>query len=535
MVSFAAKFKHTFVPRQIGSVYIKSQMTVPADYGSMMKKNMETWDSSATTSDESLDTKELDTYEIDHEHEDQKYIPPLDRFIMLIVDAAGSVYGFALACMILIIWIVLGAVYKAPDNWQIIMQDGQSIQCYVWDTLLMRQQIDDSNNLLILNGRMKSRLATHKRIINNLHTKSIKEFHIDEKYNDIESLIKLKSEDLFSRFSSAIAHILGSLPSVFIYWAGVFTWVGCGALYTSAGNDPPFTGERTGSNPEYSRFTDVWQMYINTAVAVVLLVTSVLLENVRCRNDGFICSQIEEIGILDCKLEATGRYLTGDTIENKTIEVSSCKRNSFGKVITFYADIIGTGLGLLISIAVFAAWIAVGHLMQWNSNWWLIIGTYTGLIGFIDGFVLREVYQSLTEHEEAKFDELLSESQELLDLAGINYQLKQPIVKETLGYKLSQFNNVICSSQWSVVLSIVVVVALICVASGLRWSVTGQLICNTPTMIIEGFSMLILIQAHGWADYKRRFIVKELAISRELLLQYYQTKDPIQNVTAMQL
>ena len=42
MVSFATKFKHTFIPRKIGSVYIKSQRTVPADYGSsIMKKNME--------------------------------------------------------------------------------------------------------------------------------------------------------------------------------------------------------------------------------------------------------------------------------------------------------------------------------------------------------------------------------------------------------------------------------------------------------------------------------------------------------------
>lgn len=61
-------------------------------------------------------------------------------------------------------------------------------------------------------------------------------------------------------------------------------------------------------------------------------------------------------------------------------------------MIDWYADIIGTGIGVLIGVAVFATWIGIGSPMKWDDNWWLIIGTYTGLIGFLDGFVLREVY-----------------------------------------------------------------------------------------------------------------------------------------------
>lgn len=44
--------------------------------------------------------------------------------------------------------------------------------------------------------------------------------------------------------------------------------------------------------------------------------------------------------------------------------------------------------------------------------------------------------------------------------------------------------------------------------------------CNWPVNMqysdndYRRFCLMILIQAHGWADYKRRFVVKQLAISR---------------------
>lgn len=524
MVTTASRIKHTFIPRTRSSLFIKSgTISSSAFHPSSLEKVTEVFESTTSDSDESIDIKTLDKYELD-DNEYEAHLSPLDKSIKLFVKITSSIYGFALACIILVVWIIIGAIYKAPDNWQIVMQDGQSIQSYIWDTLLMRQQLDDNNSFLVLYGRLKSRSTTHKRILENIHKDGFV-LDVDEKYKDIENMTKLKSEDYFSKFSTAAGHVLGSLPAVIIYWAGVFVWVGCGALYYPSGNEPPFTGDHTGSNPKYSRFTDSWQMYINTSVAVVIMVTSILLGNVRLRSDRFVCAQIEQINVLDCKLESLGRNLTNDIIENELVEVPPCERRGFKKVISFYADIIGNGVGMLFSIAVFAAWIGIGHVMEWNSNWWLIIGTYTGLMGYIDGFVLREVYQSITEYEEKKFAELVADSQALLDISGINYQLKKPVLNQTLGYKISHFNNMVCSNQWSVIASIITVIALICIASGLKWSVTGQLICNTPTMIIEGFCLMILIQAHGWADYKRRFVVKQLAISRELLLKYYQSHE----------
>ncbi|VEU20218.1 DEKNAAC101027 [Brettanomyces naardenensis] len=529
MTALSAKLHAIFSLKKRTTLLVKSSMINAGKFESIDSDS----DASRLTEKELL----LDKFEITDAYT-EGYVSLLDRAIIVVVRIAGSVYMFFAMWLVLILWIVLGIIYKAPSTWQILMQDGQSIQTYAWDTLLMRQQLDDSDSFLKLYGRLKSRYITHRRLFNMIMEKKNRRKSAGEKAGQADSGvaertlvtdlavaspscvdIALPPENWFDRLCSFFSRCLGSLPSVLIYWMGIFIWIACGNLYSPTGNEAPFTGRTTGSNPEYSKWNNTWQMYINTAIAVELLITSVLLENVRNRNDRYVRKQMQKLSVLDCKIEGMSRYVTGDMEDNEVVEIPPVKRTGLKRVISIYADVIGTGIGLVISLCVFAVWLAIGPTMKWNSNWWLIIGTYTGLVGFIDGFTLREVYYSITHYEEERFMELLTDSQELLDIAGINYTLRKPVEQRTISYKMSAFMNRICSNQWSVVASLVAVVLVICIASGMRWSLTGQLICNTPTMIIEGFCLLILIQAHNWADYKRRFIVKELAISREVLYE----------------
>jgi low-affinity ferrous iron transport protein len=51
-----------------------------------------------------------------------------------LTDFAGSSLMFLLTCAILIAWAIAGGVLGAPDEWQIAMQDGSSIQCYYSDS-----------------------------------------------------------------------------------------------------------------------------------------------------------------------------------------------------------------------------------------------------------------------------------------------------------------------------------------------------------------------------------------------------------------
>jgi low-affinity ferrous iron transport protein len=450
--------------------------------------------------------------------EDEYYITsPLDTFIGHAVQIAGSIYVLCLAFALLIGWIIWGCLTGASDTWQIVMQDGQSIQTYIWNTFLMRQQLDNNEKMLLLYGKLKSRSITHKKLLkqfienresNNFDLKSL--LNREEEFKN-RSEIEFKSKSIYDRISYKFSTIVGSLPMVVIYWLGIFTWIGCGAIRINEG---------TKDVPDMKAFSNTWQMYINTATAIQLLITTIFLENVRNRESNFIMKQTRTFNELDSDLEFLLRDINKYYLENDLVVVERVKRDKIQKCISLYAHVIGNGLGLVISICVFAAWLSIGNLMLWSANWWLVIGSYTGLVGFIDGFALREIFFSITKYEETKFLDLLNDSQELLDIAGIPITLHQSKVKQNLSTKISLIINKVCSSKWSVVSAFIIVLSLVIMACVLLWSETAQLICNTPTMIIEGFFLLILIQAHNWASEERSIILTQLTKSRVLVHNY---------------
>ena len=466
--------------------------------------------------------QEEDIKGVEELEDDEYYITsPLDTFIGYAVDVAGSIYVLFIVLALLAAWIVWGCINKGSDTWQIVMQDGQSIQTYVWNTFLMRQQLDNDEKLLILYGRLKSRSLTHKRLLQKIvdnrdsidlesfmKRQGVREGSLEQQ----QKKINFRSRNLFDKVSYWIGKVLGSLPAVAVYWVGIFVWIGCGALPLNEG---------TAEKPDMETFSNTWQMYVNTATAIELLVTTVFLENVRNRTNAFILKQTEVFNKIDQDLECLLREINdNDQTENELVVVQRCPRDRIQKGISFYAHVVGYGLGLVISICVFSAWIGIGNVMHWSANWWLVIGSYTGLVGFIDGFVLREIFFSITNYEQSKFLDLLGDSQEWLDIVGIPVDLERPAVKKTLGNRISLFINRICSNEWSVVSAFVIVLGLVVLASAMLWSETAQLIANTPTMIIEGFFLLILVQAHDWATEERRMTLSELNRSRVLLYDY---------------
>lgn len=56
------------------------------------------------------------------------------RIFDFLTDFAGSSLMFLLTCAILVGWAIAGGILGAPDEWQIAMQDGSSIQCYYSDS-----------------------------------------------------------------------------------------------------------------------------------------------------------------------------------------------------------------------------------------------------------------------------------------------------------------------------------------------------------------------------------------------------------------
>ncbi|EJS44109.1 fet4p [Saccharomyces arboricola H-6] len=463
-----------------------------------------------------------------------------DKSLDFLVRVAGSQIVFFIIWVIVIIWIVIGIVYNAPFNWQVVMQDGQSIQSYVWDTLLMRQQLMSTHEQILICGRLRSRLASFRDYLTRGFSKEGKKEECIVEANEVDSAGEhvdlsmvtgeLPVENWYDRLSNLASECMGSITAMIIFWLGIFVWIGCGAIPKDAGNTPPYTGETSGSNPKLKKFSDDWQMYINTAVAVSILICSTFLQNLRARHDDFIGKFLIKIFDMDEQIDYyIRRHFNDFHTPHPIITVTEKKRSTARKMIDWYADIIGTGIGVAIGVAVFATWIGIGSPLKWNDNWWLIIGTYTGLVGFLDGFILREVYFRIVSHEEENYAELAKEDLELFQELGLDcpeeFNGKAP-ERNSLSYRISQYINRICSTQWSVLVSIIIIIALICIASGLRWSTTGQLIANTPTMIIEEFFLLVLLQAHNWADRQRRVEVTSLFARRSILLSYVQKRYP---------
>ncbi|GAA5802160.1 Low-affinity iron/zinc ion transport protein fet4 [Helicostylum pulchrum] len=432
----------------------------------------------------------------------QKKRPFGSRIFDSVTKLAGSRTAFCITLLVLIAWAIVGIVLGAPDNWQIFMQDGSSIQCYISDTLLMRQQHNHCNALLSFIAQLRSRNATYKRLLYNpeIHENvDTAEVHRMAICDNVGDAVKLPSENWFDVACNWVSDAVGSLTAWAIYWGGIFAWIGVG---------------------DYLQWSDMWQLYINTAVAVELTFTSMFLQNTRRRHMEYLEKCLKSIMESDCDLEVILRQMVGDNQPNPIITIPPHPISKAVRSIDYYADVVGSGVGVVISISVFAAWLAVGNLMQWSSNWWLIIGTYTGLIGFLDGFVLRNVYFRQDKQMDHQFDVLIDADEQIYQYLNLPLPTKPLEEDRSIRTRVSNWMGNICSKAAAVGFAVIVIIVLICVASGMQWNETGQLLCNTPTMIIEGFLLIVLIQGHNKSNIKRRVILHDIFIRRLKLLQY---------------
>ncbi|EPX75348.1 iron/zinc ion transporter [Schizosaccharomyces octosporus yFS286] len=424
------------------------------------------------------------------------------RIFDLVTHLAGTSFVFILALIILVVWAIIGGVYHAPDSWQIVMQDGSSIQCYVSDTLLMRQQQNHHDHMITIVAQLRSRLHTVRRLIGPiLQGKSVASAPLKEQdlHDDVGDARELPVENWFDLICNYVSLVVGSVYFFFIYWIGMFIWIGFGKLLN---------------------WSDEWQLYINTATAVELTFTSVFLQNIRHRHMNYISRCVSSIFCMDAVLEETIRRQSGDREKNPVIEIEAEKVKIGSRTIDYYAHLVGSGVGAVISAAVFIVWLAIGNTMHWNSNWWLIIGTYTGLVGFLDGFALRNVYFRENNHIKTHLQTLIDEEYSLFQSLGLPlpHDSETPLNK-SLAYKLSAFIGHICSQAYSVYAAVIIIIGLIVAAGALKFNETAQLFCNTPTMIIEGALLIVLIEAHNFTNLKNRIKFRHIHLRRLALIK----------------
>lgn len=414
-----------------------------------------------------------------------------------VVRAAGSRWTLGVVLLLLIVWGVLGAVFGPTDTWQVILQDVSSIQAYTSATLLMRQQNNNTRGLLQRICGLISRSESNERMVRSLTAEQRARLRSSTQKIRSEVIDSLHhKQDLFDKISNGVAKATGSMIALIIYWAGIIGWV--------------FSGLPL-------QFSDTWQLDVNTATALEITFTTVFLQNIRSSHDKHLDKTVQGIERLDTEIEMQLRRMTGDMTPNPTIASEPFKLNKWVKGLDIYAYIIAGSIGLVISAFVFGTWILVGDPMEFNDNWFLIIGTYTGLIGFIDGFILKNVDAREAKLSMKHFDRLIAQDTRIFALIGIEAPASEHVVKNSLNVRISKTVGRWVESTTASWGSIMTVFALLIIASAMQWTETGQLLCNTPTMIVEGFLLLTLIQAENMADDKKRVTYEDI-LNRRLVL-----------------
>ncbi|KAL7910637.1 putative low affinity iron transporter [Trichoderma velutinum] len=427
----------------------------------------------------------------------------LDRGLDALVKVSGSEPVFLIIVAGLLAWAITGIWYGQSDNWAALISDIQAIVSYLFDSLLMRQQLNGYERQVRVSASLRSRILSQRRMIRQvLASGRYKRAHPQNVENNLPSSKfgpDLPAESWTGKVSNYFAAFLGHFGTICIYWACIFIWLGFG---------------------HYCNWSDRWQLYINSATSALMVLIFAFLANIRERHDAYVQKCLNAIFEVDSEVELRLRVLTGDAEENPTVVIPAPHVNAIQRAIFYYADVVGTLVGIALLIVVMIVWVGIGPAMSWDANWWLFIGTYAGLVGLIDGFVLRNVQQRLHQYEETALESAKLEDIALADEICLPTPEKTPINYSSINLLLSNKMGIICAHEITVVTGIVVVIGLIIGASAMKWNLTGQLLCNIPPSIIESFFMMILITGHNLSEAGWRADLDNMYMWRLRLLSY---------------
>lgn len=426
----------------------------------------------------------------------------LDRWLDKVVEASGSEFVYFTIIIALFTWAFLGIPFGQSNTWQVTISDAQAIVNMVFDAFLMRQQLNSHDTLMTVAACLRSRTSSHKRMLNEV-VKSGKYERVEpKKFQELQQTgfsSELPIENWLGRISTAISAFIGHIATVFGFWVCIFIWIGFG---------------------KYCNWSTTWQLYINSATSALMVFILAFLANIRERHTHYAKKCLEAIWEVDAALELRLRNATGDKVENPLVIIPVPKRSRIQRAIDYYADLVGTLAGIAILIFVIIVWVAIGPALHFDANWWLLIGTYAGLIGLNDGFVLRNVYTVLEEVENEQFTLVEYDDMNMLAVIGVEKLEGERIADNSLTCRISVRVGNICSHELTVVFGAVAIVGLIIGASTMRWSVTGQLLCNVPPSIIESFFTMILITGHNIGEAKRRVDLFNVYLRRVKLISY---------------
>ena len=428
----------------------------------------------------------------------------LDRCLDVVAAASGSSLALLTTAILILLWAFLGIPYGHSEDWQVVISDVQAVFCYIFDSLLMRQQLNSYDRSVRISATFLSRAGSIRRMLRQVRNRELAGgIPTRDIILDFDSTLSTRHcpESWIRQAISFVGHVFGHAFTLIVFWIGIFVWLGFG---------------------NYCDWSIQWQLYINSATSALMMLCFALIACTREQTRTRTTTYLRHICDLDVSLERQLRQMTGDTIPNEEITIYPPKVNRLQRAISYYADLVGTLVGIALLMSIMVIWIAIGPSLHFNSNWWLIIGTYAGLIGMHDGFVLHNIQFQLNQHEESAMGDLVKEDSDNLAIVGLSKPSPSATnnAKVSITQWLSCRLSYICALEYSVVLGVVTILGLVAAATALKWSITGQLLCNVPPSIIETFIMMALITSHELDDVRQKVRLEELTMARETLTKW---------------
>ncbi len=443
----------------------------------------------------------------------------LDRWLDKVVQVSGSQFVFLSILTGLLTWALLGIKFGRNKTWQILISDAQAIICYIFDSFLVRQQLNSYDEDIAVAAQMQSRSNSILRMLSKLKDQPFQEqqakvlSHLDQAFYGNDSVTsQLPSEGRLGRFVTFVAFAIGHMVTILLFWIGVFIWIGIGHLFD---------------------YSDTWQLYMNSASSALMVFTFIFIANISERHSVYTQKCLDSLFQADSSLELRLRSLTHDVQSNIEVVIPAPKVRKIQRAIFYYTDFVGTLVGIAILLTVFAAWVAAGPALKFSSNWWLFIGTYAGLIGMFDGFVLRNMQSRLRSYTDTAMQVVDRRDSLLFETIGLPFPVTGPEEKIPVTHQVSQALDRITSHQFAVVAGFLTVVGLIAGASAMNWSLTGQLLCNVPPSILESFLMIVLVTGHNSIAEKKRRELLILYERRLRLSSYVEMIEGLQNESTL--
>lgn len=430
----------------------------------------------------------------------------VDRWLDVTVRCAGSAPVFLFIISGLLTWALMGIHFGDSDIWVAAISDVQAILCYVFDSLLMRQLLREYSEQREAMLEIQSRCNSHQRMIAIVKEKLGPEgiCRVAEKCSDapLEPLDHgLRTQSLFARCIIASAKTFGHIISACLYWVCIFIWLGFGS---------------------HCSWSIRWQLYMNDATSALMVLVFAFLTCLRECYADYTNTCLDAMFRLDATLEKELRRLSQDDLTNQTEVVSPPKENFLQVAIFYYADIIGTLVGIIFLVLVIITWVAVGPVFHFNNNWWLLIGTYAGLVGLFDSFVLRNIQGKV--HLYISSQTRFVEKGDVGLFTGLSMAIPSAsrAKRPSLSQRVSRRMDAVSSHLFMVIAGFLLTIGCLVASSAMKWSLTGQLISNVPPSIIETFFMLILISGQNDAEASARIDLTNIYYRRQRLLSFIQ-------------